>query len=1088
MEHLSTSSLLSAATAIPIASLSPSVPDLEQRYISAVVILLWPFSSSTKQCSLLLSEPDFRLRELKGQVKVCLHNGAAEAVAKSRIGIGDIVYLSLAGAKWKRVDGEGSDSICGINWDLDFEHRVLLEASHSETYEAPEELVRDVSAPTTDVRARSPSPLKSATNVWSSPAFARSLPPSIIGDTAEEDGFILGKGRKRTKFGRLSSEWVYLDSPPSPVKAGVEMQQEDVSEAQSNMENASVAFPSLPMKLNAGSVAADKQAEYERLPKVSTPPNSSVSINEKGHATNILETAHVDHPMDLSHPLETNSIPEQQLSSVEIGQNSARTEHIPDAFDTAELANSQHISYQADESGVNGWPEINSPHDITWQPLKDIEAMNESLQYISTRRESIVMPPDLSSSPPQIMRDAEENSVPEEAISGSSASIRPKADANMIRSQSVAMEGLEVENVKEYLSGPETEAVIESDLLKNERLELARAEETEYSESEDLSEEEADSDVSHASLESKNRPTSSGAFGILSPVLKNPEHYEMPRISASRTPYFPEVIILDNDEEVDSSRLDAARRPERNQSEIEEQPEGVNITTYASESHQQKFVETSVSDAVEDTPGSEPSVQAQQPKKKPEEICTAPDFMSQQEGHIRGLSFLSTSEIDGSLEEAIFPLAKSETSPEESTSSESHANRMLAANPALFLDGASSESVNIEWSRCENLQLVTPNNTQDSRVSFSQSQMSPMHAVQTLPTPELSQQGQVSRLSFSESICAAGTDLTFNSVLEGSIEVSQPVAAGLREPASPSPSRSVQISGVGQKGHAEINREDASAEDTEAASNSKALTPLRSQEPSSGVSSAVTEISNGHENHLDHVAGLRTKLSYFSPLSLLGGNFNRSTDTISAVASASPVSRASRNPRDYFITIHITDSSMGGDVVCVQVFCSNKAFLPTCTQGDIILLRNFKVGSVDHKMMLSSMDDSSWAVFVQGAQENVQINGPPVEFGDEEQAYVTSLRQWYMDGGEDLIAEKTARPRESGSAETSSSIAPSESGSVSSRGQGNIFKKYRRKRKSTPRRITVHELRGGRRYLDVTSPSDKESIHELRDGTVYAHL
>jgi len=105
-------------TGLPIASLDPSQSTLPQdRILVAEVALLWPYSSSTRRAALLITEPDFRLRRHRGQVRVQLHGAAASAVGPSRIAIGDHVQLSLEGATWageraavtapgRAVDGE----------------------------------------------------------------------------------------------------------------------------------------------------------------------------------------------------------------------------------------------------------------------------------------------------------------------------------------------------------------------------------------------------------------------------------------------------------------------------------------------------------------------------------------------------------------------------------------------------------------------------------------------------------------------------------------------------------------------------------------------------------------------------------------------------------------------------------------------------------------------------------------------------------------------------------------------------------------------------------------------------------------------
>lgn len=112
---------------ISISRLSPSLNHLDQKYLYATVILLWPYSSTTKQFSLLLSEPDFRLRGANGQVKVNFRGKAAEAVANAKVGSGDTVYLTLDGAELKAQDDGASNTVQGIEWELLFCSRVLLE-------------------------------------------------------------------------------------------------------------------------------------------------------------------------------------------------------------------------------------------------------------------------------------------------------------------------------------------------------------------------------------------------------------------------------------------------------------------------------------------------------------------------------------------------------------------------------------------------------------------------------------------------------------------------------------------------------------------------------------------------------------------------------------------------------------------------------------------------------------------------------------------------------------------------------------------------------------------------------------------------
>jgi hypothetical protein len=88
---------------------------------------VWPYSSSTRALSLLLAEPDVRLRKGKGQVKVTFHGPSAEAVAKGQVGIGDTVQLGLEGAQWIQSSENVSTPGKKVEWDLVFDGRADLD-------------------------------------------------------------------------------------------------------------------------------------------------------------------------------------------------------------------------------------------------------------------------------------------------------------------------------------------------------------------------------------------------------------------------------------------------------------------------------------------------------------------------------------------------------------------------------------------------------------------------------------------------------------------------------------------------------------------------------------------------------------------------------------------------------------------------------------------------------------------------------------------------------------------------------------------------------------------------------------------------
>ena len=112
----------------PIANLNPELPELASKHIRAVVSLVWPYSSLTRQFALLLAEPDFRLRRKKGQVRVRFCGPSAKAIAESGVGIGDEVVLELRGAQFVQ---EEADTIQtpgrSIDWELSFSRTLVAQ-------------------------------------------------------------------------------------------------------------------------------------------------------------------------------------------------------------------------------------------------------------------------------------------------------------------------------------------------------------------------------------------------------------------------------------------------------------------------------------------------------------------------------------------------------------------------------------------------------------------------------------------------------------------------------------------------------------------------------------------------------------------------------------------------------------------------------------------------------------------------------------------------------------------------------------------------------------------------------------------------
>lgn len=112
---------------IPIAQLTPLLIAPATRSIKAVVTLTWPYSSATGSIAFLLSEPDFRLRRVRGQVRVQFAGSSAKAIAKAGIASGDEVILCLDGVEWLEDQTNISTPGRGVEFELKFTERLHLQ-------------------------------------------------------------------------------------------------------------------------------------------------------------------------------------------------------------------------------------------------------------------------------------------------------------------------------------------------------------------------------------------------------------------------------------------------------------------------------------------------------------------------------------------------------------------------------------------------------------------------------------------------------------------------------------------------------------------------------------------------------------------------------------------------------------------------------------------------------------------------------------------------------------------------------------------------------------------------------------------------
>ena len=109
-----------------IAQLDPSLEGSD-KVVEGVVTLIWPYSASSKSFSILLAEPDFRLRRERGQVRILFTGPSAKSVSGCDPQSGDRVLLHLLGTQWEKDETALKTPGRGIEWQLRFEQRLVLQ-------------------------------------------------------------------------------------------------------------------------------------------------------------------------------------------------------------------------------------------------------------------------------------------------------------------------------------------------------------------------------------------------------------------------------------------------------------------------------------------------------------------------------------------------------------------------------------------------------------------------------------------------------------------------------------------------------------------------------------------------------------------------------------------------------------------------------------------------------------------------------------------------------------------------------------------------------------------------------------------------
>ncbi|KAF1996424.1 hypothetical protein P154DRAFT_623196 [Amniculicola lignicola CBS 123094] len=277
----------------PIAELSPELSAPDSRHFKAVITLLWPYSSSTRQCAFLLADSDIRRRRNRGQVRVRFAGSSARIVAEKGIGIGDELVLGLKGARFVRDEEEVRTPGRSIDWELEYKQTLVLQVFRDGSEFAKLDIVD--AAPGSPVRqpfVESPSQAPTARvgeiQQWTSPAFRKRvrLSDGPIFEAGGFDPLVEGsqdghkRKRPRKSFGNWNV-WTYSARTPSPEKddVGSDAGYESIAESPTRPTQALPVTPISPRKPMRYSVAAKPLPDVQDIEVTSDEPEEvSISV------------------------------------------------------------------------------------------------------------------------------------------------------------------------------------------------------------------------------------------------------------------------------------------------------------------------------------------------------------------------------------------------------------------------------------------------------------------------------------------------------------------------------------------------------------------------------------------------------------------------------------------------------------------------------------------------------------------------------------------------------------------------------------------------------------------------------------------
>ncbi|KAI9758421.1 MAG: hypothetical protein M4579_003050 [Chaenotheca gracillima] len=975
-------SQLSHTAHIPIAQLTPLLSSPASRSIKAIVTLLWPYSASKRTLTLLLSEPDFRLRLNHGQVRVQFVGPAAKAVVESATSIGDEVVLSLEGVEFIRDEIPMSTPGKGVDCELKFSERLLLQINPRLGQSSIVDIDHPPPSPTKQpdssddfLQSTPPPPIVGLSpsnsspslqrNQWTSPAFLKRakvhntlLKPAPYDPFALDDGYVEGKGRKRARFSIESGSWKYQERSPSPEKDPatdpIVTDEQDLGSSPPVLIKSAGDFSPQPTEPSVIPTQESQRAVITEDSAKMPPPGTAFG---KPHGTQKVGSpnatpATIDTQTPLAPRLQpipsptlpmVSPLPQSQEKttyfSVDHGQNTS----MPNMFQKVTGDHGADMFSLTQEGDENGEVEIQGAAPLSDEPQLGLE--EQLLNEASSPTENIT-------------EEASGRSVGMINFADQFHPVGEPIEQVKHRQQPVERGNGQFESPNDPGIGQEIEhqRILQAENGDYARKDVYGEQESSSETSEEAAGEAANEDIEQEMDEEQKHHDEQDALASEDEDYDHGAHFQpggnhklseyhdsLPRHQGD-SPTNSSSSVFEHDVDSGSDHVGfipdqsaPAREPKYFISEQEDS--GSDATSALTES------EGDSSDQdVDEREGTEAEDNAGDSDSDSDIIITGSITHP-----MPPTKYASQAMLDEDMEADLSP---------RSSSSNSEADNNEPPETGLRVEEAEQSTTQIETSTY----VITDKSTEIRYPS--------------LPTPQVSQGVQVGNAQHSADM---GSLLERSPTqLEGTVHspasrIEPPISD---EPASP------QSGGTAEPvPQAELDK--SSAEKVE-------------RFPRSTTSPVPVSLTPDPS----FAQGFRTAHSYFASLAQLSSYHQSTIDTIAIVHSTTRIYHATSGPKDYHVTLHLAEPSSFPALTNVQIFRPYKEALPSAEPGKIILLRNFKVVSAQRKLELLSTGESAWVLWNAegeggGSPLDVQITGPPVEYGAEEEDRVRALLNWW---------------------------------------------------------------------------------------------